>query len=93
MTFGIGVNRAPFQNAPIYEFFETRGQKIARDSDPLLKVIEPTNAAECFPQDKEAPPFPNQINRTCHRAIGVGPAFSLHRRILGETAREFKLQN
>ncbi len=93
MTFGIAVNGAPFQNAPIYEFFETRRQKIARNSDPLLKIIEPANTAECFPQDKEAPPFPNQINRTCHRAIGVGPAFSLHRRILGETEREFKLQN
>ena len=59
MTFGIAVNRAPFQNAPIYEFLETRRQKIARNSDPLLKIIEPANAAECFPQDKEAPPFPN----------------------------------
>ena len=59
MTFGIAVNRAPFQNTPIYKLFETRSQKIAGVSDPLLKVIEPANAAECFPQDKEAPPFPN----------------------------------
>ena len=59
MTFGIAVNGAPFQNAPIYEFFETRRQKIAGDSNPLLKIIESANAAECFPQDKEAPPLPN----------------------------------
>jgi hypothetical protein len=57
MTFGITVNRPPFQNAPIYEFFETCRQKIARDSNLLLKLIEPANAAECFPQYKEAPPF------------------------------------
>ncbi len=59
MTFGITVNRPPLQNAPIYELFETRRQKIAGDSNPLLKIIESANAAECFPQDKEAPPFPN----------------------------------
>ncbi len=29
MTFGITVNRPPLQNAPIYELFETRRQKIA----------------------------------------------------------------
>jgi len=49
MTFGITVNRAPFENAPIYEFLETRRQKIARDSNLLLKVIESPDAPECFP--------------------------------------------
>jgi len=58
MTFGITVNRAPFENAPVYKFLETRRQKIARDSNLLLKFIESANAAECFPQYKEAPPFP-----------------------------------
>jgi len=58
MTFGITVNRAPFQNASVYKFLETRRQQIARDSNPPLKVIESADAAECFPQDKEAPPFP-----------------------------------
>ncbi|KRR02291.1 hypothetical protein CQ10_18810 [Bradyrhizobium valentinum] len=78
MTFGIAMEGASFENAPINELLETRGQKIARDSNPFLKVIETTDAAECFPQDKEASPFPDEINRTCHWTIGVGPAFSLH---------------
>jgi len=58
MTFGITMEGSSFENAPINELFETSGQKIARDSNPFLKVIEPTDTAECFPQDKEAPPFP-----------------------------------
>jgi len=58
MTFGITVDRAPFQNASIYKFLETCRQKIARDSNPLLKVVESAYAAECFPQDKKTPPFP-----------------------------------
>ena len=58
MTFGITVNRASFQNAPIYKFLETRRQKIAGDSNLLLKVIEPPDAPECLPQDKKAPPLP-----------------------------------
>ncbi len=91
MTFGITVNRAPFENAPIYKFLETRRQKIARDPNLLLKVIESPDARECFPQDKKAPPLPYQVNRTCHRAIGLGPAFSLHEHILRETKCELKL--
>ncbi len=58
MAFGVTVNGPPPQNAPIHEFFETRGQKIARDSNPFLKLIESANAAECFPQYEEAAPFP-----------------------------------
>ncbi len=84
MTFGITVNRAPFENAPIYKFLETRRQKIARDPNLLLKVIESPDARECFPQDKKASPLPYQVNRTRHRAIGLGPAFSLHGHILRE---------
>ena len=49
MTFGITVNRATLQNAPVYELFEARCQKITRDSNLLLKIIKSANTAECFP--------------------------------------------
>jgi hypothetical protein len=94
MTFGTTVKKAPFENAPIYKSPETRCQKIARDSNLPLKVLESPDVPECFPQDKKAPP--QSPIRSTERAIGQlasAQLFSLHEHILRETKCELKLKN
>ena len=61
------------------------------DSFRARIATESPDAPECFPKDKKTPPLSYQVNRTCHRAIGLGPAFSLHGHILRETKCELKL--
>jgi len=90
LTLGVACDWPPFKNAAVDELLETRRQETAGDSDPLLEIIKAAGTGECLAYDEQTSPFPDQINRTRHGAIGVSPAISLHSNLITKNTRDSK---
>jgi hypothetical protein len=88
LTLGVACNWPALKNAAVDELLETRRQETTGDSDPFLEIIKAAGTGKCLAQNEQTSPFPDQVNRTRHGAIGVSPAISLHSNLLSKIARD-----
>ncbi len=55
------------------ELAQAVGEDVAGDAGPLLELGEGPCAVHRVPDDQEAPPVTDEVERAGHRAVGIGP--------------------
>ena len=77
-ALGAGLHRHALQHAALHQLVEPRGQRVLRDAEILLEVVEARRAAEAFAKDQERPPLADDVHRAGDGARHAVQADALH---------------
>jgi hypothetical protein len=73
----LGVGNAN-QNPGVDERREPLVKDVPRDAEAALEVVEAGHAEECVPDDEHAPPFADDLEALCDRAVHPREALAIH---------------